>query len=215
MQIPASYASLEAVRATLYSGDAVDRASDCWSLGCVIYEIRLGTPLFEELQLIDNAPSSPRSYLVQICDVLGELPQQLAAQHNIRFERRWTTSTGDRAVVKGREGGIWPPQAWENLVWHETVLERIKALGGQKCPPETRVSTIQRHIQKTARETEKPMSEAEAADLADLLEKLLRYDPEERISTIEALRHRWFDRKYGTKEADLLEEGDSSDEVDF
>ncbi|KAF6826226.1 protein kinase domain-containing protein [Colletotrichum plurivorum] len=40
------------------------------------------------------------------------------------------------------------------------------------------------------------ISEDEAVDLADLLQGLLRYEPEERLSTQEVLKHPWFHTRY-------------------
>lgn len=140
--IPANYASPEQVlRRT------VNQASDCWSLGCVTYEIRLGTPLFH-IPHIGNVPL--RTYLVEVSHVLGELPEELAAQCRIK---------------------------------HPIPVTSLKS---------ARLQAIQRHLQQSAVEQGKPMSQAEREALADLLERLLRYEPEERMSANAVLNHPWF-----------------------
>jgi serine/threonine protein kinase len=48
----------------------------------------------------------------------------------------------------------------------------------------------------SSKEGEGVLTQEEIDDLADLLNKMLRYEPSERINVLTVLQHRWFEREY-------------------
>jgi serine/threonine protein kinase len=104
----------------------------------------------------------------------GQQGSQLQPRRDLRHRIRsignlnqWHRMTPSQRRAKIRE--LWPQ---EN---DDATLER--KIGIQTCPPARLLNE-------------------EAEDLEDLLSKMLRYDPTERISISEVLRHPWFSKRY-------------------
>jgi len=140
-------------------------ASDVWALACTIFEIRAGFELFDPFLAGDTL------ILRQIVETLGRFPDPWWSSWEAR--EQWFDETGE---VK--------PEA-ELIVKKSSLREKLRDIGQQDDPPEADEGSM---IEKAGTGIE----EAEVELLADLLEKMLRYNPEARISLPEILQHPWF-----------------------
>lgn len=163
--IPVNYAAPEGILDGLGSMEM-----DIWSLGCAVFEVRLGQRLFAVFQLLQLRKEE---YMDEVSSLLREPPEE------------WLEYYGESSDESGREGPPIPHPGG-----HEGAILRVNAIreriaGCHDCTGEG--CTHPRF---------ELISEAEATDLADLLEKLLRWRPEERLGTRDILKHAWFNTQY-------------------
>ncbi|KAI1843108.1 hypothetical protein JX266_010635 [Neoarthrinium moseri] len=158
--IPVNYAAPEVFfdkRGTL--------AMDMWSLGCTLYEMRVGQRLFDVFQLVGI---HKQNYVDEIASLLGEPPEPWVEFFEPDDEDDTDTSPAHPYTQEKR-----------------THLIHDKLVSCHDC---------------TKRDCDHPqfqhISEPEAAALADLLEKLLRYRAEERLTVQQVLGHPWFNTSY-------------------
>jgi serine/threonine-protein kinase SRPK3 len=149
-------------------------ASDIWALGCTIFEIRAGSPLF------DPFLGSDTLILKQIVEVLGKLPEPWWSSWEAR-QSWFDDETGEpKPAEEQRKDGVLLPALKSSL------HQKLREIGEQDDAPDVDGG---RMIEKTGTR----LDEAEVELLADLLENMLRYRPEDRISIAEVVRHPWFD----------------------
>ncbi|KAL0929552.1 serine/threonine-protein kinase SRPK3 [Colletotrichum truncatum] len=158
--IPTNYSAPEVVLD--HRGTA---AMDMWSLGCTLYEIRLGQRLFDVFQLIDTRKED---YVNEVASLLGKPPGRWAEFFEQDDEAELDVSPDHPYLQEERVYSIY-----------EKLASRHDCRGQDCDHPRFQV-----------------ISETEAADLADLLEKLLKYQAEERLSVREVLKHSWFNTDY-------------------
>ncbi|KAB5566278.1 kinase-like domain-containing protein [Coniochaeta sp. 2T2.1] len=162
---------------------AVGIGCDIWALGCTLFEIRTGRKLF------DTFDDDKDEYLRKIAMILGKLPEPWwsdtweARRQYLQDE----TDMSGRVVEVSRDNSAMAADQAEGER-HVVVYER----------PEPR------SLHKALREglyyenwnwlggIERDISEKEIGLFADLLAKLLRYSPGDRLSAAEALEHDWF-----------------------
>ncbi|KAM7184840.1 Protein kinase-like domain containing protein [Naviculisporaceae sp. PSN 640] len=174
--IPQVYCSPE------YSLDGVvGVGSDIWALGCTLFEIRTGRKLF------DMFDDDKDEYLAKTALVLGRFPEPWWGKWEAREVYFTDENEGGGKDVGGR-----------------VVLVNQGGSGKTGGEGETYTRPEPRSLEESIREglfyessngpngIEKPISEKEAMVFADLLGKLLRFNPEDRISPAEALGHEWF-----------------------
>lgn len=153
--IPVNYAAPE-----VFFDSAGSVAMDIWSLACTIYEIRLGRQLFDVFRLI-----TPRKqdYCYEIASILGEPPQPWA-EFLPTSDSEPDAGTSQTEPVSGvdTESHCGPQTCSRAL---QKKMASCHDCDGKDCT----------HQQVQV------VSKSEAADLADLLEKLLRYEPQDRI----------------------------------
>ncbi|XP_044721733.1 kinase [Hirsutella rhossiliensis] len=151
--IPANYAAPEVVIDSLGN-----TAMDLWSLGCTLYEVRLGRRLFDVFQL---AGLRKEDYVDEIACLLGEPPEPWAEYYESDDSSDTCTSPSNPASPENEDIYVEPQVQHARSIQEKLLI-----------------------------------SEAEAATLADLLEKLLRYRPEERLGAQDVLKHAWFHTQY-------------------
>jgi serine/threonine protein kinase len=148
----------------------VSPASDIWALACTIFEIRAGFPLFD--------PFLGTAVVRETVETLGKLPEPWWSA----FEHRhlWFEENGEpkpREIQK-LEGVLLP-------AIKSSIRQKLREIGEQDEPPEAdegpMIETIGTRLE-----------EGEAVLLGDLLKKMLKYRPEERIAIQEVVRHPWF-----------------------
>jgi serine/threonine-protein kinase SRPK3 len=146
--------------------------ADIWALGCAIFEIRTGFALFESFL------GSDVDILRQMVETLGRLPDPWWAA----FEQRalWFEENGQPKSEQDQERAGVLLKAYRS-----SIRAKLLEIGKQDDPPS---------------EDEGPMNEKpgvrphedEIGLLEDLLEKMLKYIPEERIRIQDVIRHPWF-----------------------
>lgn len=149
--------------------------ADVWALGCAIFEIRAGMPLFEPFFASDT------DILRQTVEVLGRLPDPWWSS----FEERnqWFEENGEpKSAAAGDQerAGVFIRSS------KSSIQQKLRSIGTQDEYSSADDGPIM----------EKPgvkLEEEEVRLLGDLLEKMLKYDPEERITIQEVLAHPWFD----------------------
>ena len=163
--------------------------TDLWALGCTLFEIRTGRVLFESA---GADAYDLDAYLVAMVELLGRLPEPWWSttweERTTYFEdavdrrgkpvgvrRRRETARGARV------GSARPPFA----SLHDAVADGL-AWGDDEDPPG-------HHNHNDNNNNNRREIPREEVDLfADLLKRLFRYLPEDRITAEEALSHPWF-----------------------
>ncbi|KAH9961214.1 kinase-like domain-containing protein [Russula dissimulans] len=146
--------------------------ADIWTLGCVIFEIRAGFSLFESFL------GSDIEVLKQTVETLGRLPDP------------WWGAFEQRALWFGEDGQPMSEQDQDRAgvllkAYRTSIRMKLLEIGKQDDPPP---------------EDDGPMIENSGVRLPDeevdllagLLQKMLKYSPEERICIQDVIRHPWF-----------------------
>ena len=162
-----NYQSLEA-----WFEGRVGLEADIWTLGCAIFEIRAGFALFESFL------GSDVDILRQMVETLGRLPDPWWTA----FEQRtlWFEGDGQPKSDQDQErAGVLLKAS------RSSIRAKLLEIGEQDdLPSEDEGPMI-----------EKPgvrLHEEEVGQLEDLLEKMLKYIPEERSRIQDVIRHPWF-----------------------
>ncbi|TFK27481.1 kinase-like protein [Coprinopsis marcescibilis] len=148
--------------------------ADIWALACAIFEIRAGFALFEAFL------GSEVDVLKQTVEMLGRLPEPWWGAFEERS--RWFEQDGrPRSELEQERSGVLL------IAYPTSIREKLREIGAQDdddvdyMPPGPMFE--KRRV---------GLSEAEVELMADLLEKMLRYKPEERIRIGDVVRHPWF-----------------------
>ena len=148
----------------LLLGKKASKASDIWALACTVFEIRAGFPLFESFI------NSRAEIIEEVVRIVGPLPEPL---------RYLAEKSG--FVAKG------PAELDESA-----LKDQIQGIGiYDQESPEYDDNRISRDYDTLLEPLGKRISSQEAADLADLLRKMLDYTPGNRLSVKEVAKHPW------------------------
>lgn len=151
--------------------DLAGLEADIWSLGCAIFEIRAGFALFEPFFASDV------DILRQTVETLGRLPDPWWAA----FEQRslWFDEDGQPKSEQDQEPYV--------KACRSSIRDKLCEIGegDDELPPFGDEGLMIEKIGVRLREEEVGL-------LEDLLEKMLRYRPEERIGIRDVVRHPWF-----------------------
>lgn len=143
---------------------------DLWSLGCTLFEIRTGRRLFSVFQLLrfDGA-----AYLLELAPLLGKPPEAWLVPWKKKL----------RALLSGPDGDS---KAEPSINTIKSEAARCRAI------EEEIEASIRCTGEDCAHGPHEPISGDEARIFSDLLEKLLRWIPEERLASSKVLEHEWF-----------------------
>ncbi|KAM6503083.1 Protein kinase-like domain containing protein [Amanita muscaria] len=150
----------------------ISLASDIWALACIIFEIRAGSPLF------DSFFGDDTDIVRETVETLGKLPEPWWSA----FEHRslWFEENGKPKPIEIQEQeGVLLPAI------ESSIRQKLREIGEQDEPPYADEGPMMESIGTR-------LEEGEVVLLGDLLEKMLRYRPEERITIKEVVRHPWF-----------------------
>jgi dual specificity tyrosine-phosphorylation-regulated kinase 1 len=180
---------------------------DMWSLGCILMEMHTGEPLFCGLNEADQ--------LAKIIDVLGPPPEiMLRASPKLRrffhvHQFRSPANGQDLVVYKTKQppqppqqqppGGGAPAVAAPPVQHDDRVdLQRAftapdapSALFDQSLRPRRSLELIL-SAPASRRQAEQGHSANDYAKFKDLIERMLTYDPRQRITPLAALQHVFF-----------------------
>lgn len=155
------------------------KGSDLWALACTIFAIRTGRKLF------NTYDDEVDDYLLAVVLLLGKLPEPWWTS----WERRKAIFEDDaddqgRAIkirrVDESSGEVAPTHTSDGIVIDPRSLQEALACGLYYDGSQPG-SSVHRSI-----------SEEEVDLLVDLLSGLMRYDPEQRLSAQDAMKHEWF-----------------------
>ncbi len=159
--------------------------TDLWALGCTLFEIRTGRVLFESADAYDLD-----AYLVAVVELLGKLPEpwwsttwedRTAYFEDATDRRGRPVRVRRRETARGARGGSARPP-FSSL--HDAVADGL--VWGDDASP----GNHHHHNNNKNNRREIPREEVDL--FADLLKRLFRYLPEDRITAEEALSHPWF-----------------------
>ncbi|EIN04031.1 kinase-like protein [Punctularia strigosozonata HHB-11173 SS5] len=151
--------------------DHIGPETDVWSLGCAIFEIRSGYPLFEPF-------FGSEDIMRQTVQTLGRLPDPWWNS----FEERvwWFEDDGEPKDISAQK------QTGVRITARKTsISEKLRSIGDVDEPPAADEGPM---IERCGVK----LSEEEAELLSDLLGRMLKYRPEERPTMEEVIHHRWF-----------------------
>ena len=143
--------------------------SEVWSLACVLYEIRAGDPLFMSFFGGNN------EIIEQMVQTKGKLPNpwwKAWEKRSLRFDE-------DGKPLKELPDGIY-------AAVETSIKEHIEEIGSDD--EEATMSGSEVSILEPMG-TKVPENEAESME--DLLERMLTWAPDERLTVEEVLRHPW------------------------
>lgn len=146
--------------------------TDIWALGCAIFEINAGFALF------DPFLASDIDILRQMVETLGRLPDP------------WWSAFKERAIWFEEDGQPKSEQDQERsgvllTAYKDSIKMKLLGIGEEDDPS----------LEDEGSMIEKPgvrLREEEVALLADLLEKMLKYIPEERLRIQDVIQHPYF-----------------------
>lgn len=155
--------------------DKVGFASDIWALACLLFQIRAGYGLFDAF-FRDTDFTFKR-----VVQIFGKFPEPWWLSWEARSS--WFDQDGEPKVDEDA-GEQKRPTITTKKISLRTILRDI---GKGETPPKRYVGP------GTIFENAGTMMDEEEVELfADLLEKMLRYKPEERITIEEVSEHPWF-----------------------
>lgn len=147
-------------------------AAEIWALACTLYEIRAGAQLFA-------------SFFGTRDEILRQVGQTFG-----KFPEPWWSMWEGRPRYFDEDG--LPLREWPDgiaLAVEYPLHSQIRDIGADDDGPGYASSELGGEWVMERPGTR--LSEAEVADLHDLLRKMLRYHPEDRISMDEVLQHPW------------------------
>lgn len=147
-------------------------ASDIWALACLLFEIRTGyTPFDDWFGSVDQT-------FKEVVQTLGRFPDPWWAAWEARTQ--WFDEAG---ALKPCE-----EQAEQSVIVAQatSLLEKLREVGQRGNPPSGDDGDM---IEKMGMK----MDEDEIVLMEDLLRRMLRYQPEERITIKDVLNHPWFE----------------------
>lgn len=180
---PSPYRSPELFLEENYSS-CIGFGSDLWALGCTLFEIRTGRKLFSSFDNDDD------EYLLVMSDMLGIMPEPWWSKTwkaRRRFYKDEPDSLG-RVVNVRQQSSVAQPEPKDYVVTvHPSIVEKARSVRDMLS---TGVWYID--MNEADPKAHRDIPEKEKDLFADLIGRLLKWKPEERLSAEEALKHEWF-----------------------
>ncbi|RDL38376.1 Kinase-like protein [Venustampulla echinocandica] len=167
--IPFSYCAPEVI-----FDSKVSKCSEIWALGCVIFELRAGQQLFPSWS------GGQDEILRQMVQTLGILPDG------------WWNAWEKRTNFFNDDGK--PKQEWSDGIPKAVEYPISEIIGdiGSEDEEEKEPRKSEAILEPSG--TSVPLEEA--AQMNDLLDRIFKWAPEERISLDDILNHSWFGTKH-------------------
>lgn len=149
--------------------------ADIWALGCTLFTIRTGRKLFGSFD--DDGDE----YVEGMMRILGKLPEPWWSTWEFRVTH-YENEVDDNGRVIERD----PEEAEDSANCHPSLAYGARSMKEKLAPGLW-------HMPDGPGGTHRDMSQQEIDLFADLLEKILKFDPKKRISAAEIAKHDWFE----------------------
>ncbi|KAM3074872.1 hypothetical protein ACMFMG_008286 [Clarireedia jacksonii] len=145
--------------------------SDIWALGCVLFEIRSGGQLFGDWV------GTKDDVLRQMVQAFGKLPEP------------WWTAWENRVLFFDDDGE--PKKTWEDGIARASKFELDEMIAEIGAEDDDDDEDPERNCAVILEPNGSKVPEEEASQMEDLLGRILKWKPEERISIKEIMNHPW------------------------
>ncbi|KAL3418662.1 hypothetical protein PVAG01_10378 [Phlyctema vagabunda] len=177
MGIPQVYCSPE------YTVDkVVGVGSDIWALGCTLFEIRTARKLF------DTFDDDQDEYLCKMAMMLGKLPEPWWSTWETRNLFFQDNADGDGRVVEIRRESPQPETGNMDVGFEDTVMQ----VPEPRSIKDAIIIGLYYENKYGPGGVRHDISQEETDVFSDLLMKIFRYDPKERLTASQVLDHAWF-----------------------
>ena len=141
---------------------------DVWSIGCILFELYLGITLF---QTHDN-----REHLAMMERILGQIPHRMARKTKTKYfyhgKLSWDEKTSSGRYVRDNCKLLHVSIQQQQKIYFVLVILKLISI------------FLQRYMLN---------DDEENRQLFDLIQKMLDYEPSQRITLKDALTHPFFD----------------------
>ncbi|KAF5658566.1 CMGC SRPK kinase [Fusarium heterosporum] len=186
--------------------DHLGRGIDIWSLGCLIFEMIIGRPLFVGVQSLEGKSydeTSNDEHLIQIWEVIGPLPKPLLQKW--RRADQYFSASGERLQASGPGEGYDSQDESSQGHMDSDLGVEPKSMGEREeqasTPrssegdiPLTYLGSFDALEEQFNAEKPSDVEEPEAKDILHLLRWIFQYDPAQRPTTKDLLQHPWLSR---------------------
>ena len=177
-------------------GGRKTKASDIWALACCLFELRTGTQLFSD------GMSGFFGVICSMTETIGPLPspwledlesKTKAMTARIERDSKTPANGGKDHSLKAKVEAVgrwWKWCYWTPEERREKLIEEMNYHGVRTSEEELEYESHR------GPNPHGPLSEEECSDFFDLLSKMLKYDPAERIAIEGVLAHPWLSKSY-------------------
>lgn len=192
---------LRAPETILKLTNTIGTSIDIWSFGCLAFELLTGSTLFMVSKMFADGETLDDAHLIQLTEVIGPLPEQIfrawrrgSCYFDASFRRTYNPE-GDESL----EGDLSSDnEAWksEDRLFvsddSESIFLEDDAVTSNSEDELARVR-LNKPLEETFRQKKpKDIDEIEEKQILHLLRWMFQYNPAERPSAEEILRHEWF-----------------------
>lgn len=167
--IPGAYRAPE-----LILDNTMGIGADLWALGCTLFAVRTGRKLFGSFDDHDD------DYLEGMMRILGKLPEPWWSTWEFRLAHY-----KDEVDEEGKVIELNPEDEADTSNCHPSLAPGARSIK-EKLQPGLW------HMPDRPPWTHRDISQQEIEVFSDLLGKLLKFDPKDRIGAAEAAEHEWF-----------------------
>jgi serine/threonine protein kinase len=166
--------------------ERLGKGIDIWAIGCLIFEMIFGRPLFVATQSLegeDYDETSNDEHLIQLWEVIGPLPKPFLEKW--RRADHYFDSSGNRLEIK--------PQEDDYYISGDEDIGSGDGMGEDESdgPPLAYPGQFLSLEDQVTKERPDDIGEAEARGILELLRWIFQYDPARRPSTSDVVNHPW------------------------